>query len=328
MLIIILLSINLTLVYAQCPEAQDDVCEDPSSGYSPDCPTTSGCNEDCGGVIVEGKCYDCGGKVNGEDDDICPEDFFNDGACITPDPDCEAVPTTTCSCSDYDNEADCNMAVCDNVNCYWDKGLFSDSCEKCFSDIICGDYGTETTCNADPCNLGNCIWDLDDEKCIESTAPPTIDCSGISSCAGYTDEYNCNYDTCDVKLQDMLCAWYSGDDINPEGCYDCYLCIIDDEELCVSNQQECEDLQDKEEEYPECDFETDCDCTTNSHIEGCEDFCSEFCDSGAFQPPDHGVPAEAYEEPPFPWYDYWELILTVLILIGYYALVHGKIVKK
>jgi len=405
--IIILLSINL--VYAQCPEVQDGVCTNPSSNYPPHCSTTSGCNEDCHGIIVEGKCYDCGIA-----DNICPEDF--DADCSSnPDPDCEAAPTTTCSCNDYDNEADCNEAICNNVNCYWNKGLFSDSCEECFLDITCNDYKTQTTCEYDPCSL-NCEWDPDNEKCIEKTITAgcgngiwepgeecdgdqgihtfysckdfglgtgnlgcygsdsifacRIDitgCSGVTEAPGYCGDGNINvdessetYEECDCGNDETSCyAGLSCEDFGlGTGDIKCVNCKLDfnvcsegvDSFECISscesyeNRDICEncgcewcvDPQGGESCVEsgectteiECDFDRDCDCSnpptyiTSTAPEECISYCTSLCPSSTAE-----TPTPTPEEPPFPWYDYWELILTVLILISYYSIFHKRLIK-
>lgn len=298
-LILIFILIFVSSVYA--------ACDNPQSGYT--C-TDATKNTECGGIKVEGLCWDCN-HLNR--DEICPEDFgatciVEDIDCVAPPPDCSLTTAEWVDADKKVEEGDTVSLKVESVNC---EGF-----ELSF-DIWEDDWGI-------------------DDKVGTLPNPETIDSTGITEVswvAEYTTDASGNpeyyfvaYLTVDslIYIQSGLLE-VSEKGAPPEGeedpCDPFVLCLSPDElyYTCL-DPEDCTDSS--------CSDECD---TYNWY--GDEFVCSiDTCDTDLINYPDcicdlfdaSGQYSGVVIIEDFPIYDYWNLLVTVLILFGFYVFKKGK----
>lgn len=154
--------------------------------------------------------------------------------------------------------------------------------------------------------------------------PDTSDCFASDFCDGVTDCSSLTQGDCvdGGGACGLTCGWDSGAcAVATIGCGSGE--YTDAPNTCVTAEGNYYCSPDSCDEVT-CDFSTDCNnCAGGTYTTGCEEDCATMCSSYT---PSQDV---SYQEPegPWPWYDFWELIITSLILIGYYSILHKRLVK-
>lgn len=221
-----------------CLADPDTILPQTSWCVTEDCPTCDVC-QDLGQDCTLDKCHTC---------DLY-ECYYEDV------PDCHDCSSAT-ECRDFNDDPNaCNgeIAVCDQLSCYWDDNLLGDNCKACSIIGECNDYddNNRNTCDLDPCVLGDCFW----------TGSRCAECDITTECEDYEDQELCELDPCPGTGD---CGWDGSECITKQPGYCNHDNTADRGEACDGTDLRDKDCEDFGLEGDLCcvDCEYDFECCT------------------------------------------------------------------
>ncbi len=236
--------------------------------------------------------------------------------CGDPQSDYDPTYSTASGCN-----SDCFKGVKIEGKCY-DCGYDGD-------DVCPEDFFDAGTCDTVDCD---CIGYENDPKCTGEG----FDCSVIEKCEDY-DTDTCELDPCPDKTNtDGTINEFIVDDELVEGAIGNVMCMIEPDDICITCYicEACGSVGCTGDEAGCIEQQVACGADENEYCNDCDDeellrLCDdpafiEYCDS--LKEPLGEEIIDVVEEPikKFPIFTWFNLIITSLILIGFYIFIHKK----
>ena len=271
----------------------------------------------------------CGSRLNcGLADDVCPEDFFGAGvSCYIEDPDCCKINRAGWSSSPDQFTAVTEAFEGQRIYMY----VETDGCAGKDADFTIYSvderfFGADTLLDSD--TVGPFAIDQSNKVSARWTAftDPAAVKNGITK---FKFKVKINPELFSDIIEISLISGNRGKSVNS-----CNDGIDNDVDGCADEEKDCEDGQETNQDQGECSICTTengiytcsgcigwkCnpgDCLDGKKTTNCPDLRTQYPNCPLTQPPKF---VKCYEKVvPFPFYDNFNLILSILSLIGYYG---------